>query len=84
MNVAASRPPARLSEATADSTGASAAFVSALTTGMCAAVARPIAGPIPCELTGQTMIASTCWTTKFSICACCFARSKSPDVMISR
>ena len=80
----ARRPPATLSDATWLTTFAPCAAMSAVKTGMFAAFAFSMAGAIPLVSVGQTMIASTPWTRKLSIADCCFARSKSPVVMISR
>ena len=71
----------KLSEATCETTGPLSALMSAVNTGIPACEAFSMAGPIPFEFTGQTMIAATFWTMKFSICPCCFAKSQSPEVI---
>jgi hypothetical protein len=61
--------------------GPLSALMSAVNTGIPAWDAFSMAGPIPLEFTGHTMIAATFWTMKFSICPRCFAKSQSPEVI---
>ena len=81
---AASRPPPRLSLAICETTSTPSArqAMSAVKTGMPAALASSIAGPIYRESQGQSTIAEQPATMKSFTWFCCLATSNSPLVIV--